>query len=635
MVAPAYQEQAEQSADDQQQYADGQQQYADGQQQYADGQQQFADGQQQYADDQQQYADGQQPPPDGGEFAQEMPLNEAGQPYAAEESVPFLVKLGWILFGISIPAMGLMGVYLKSAMDQIREFETPKKELATTKKALQEERDRASRLEAQRTEMLESTDKLKVSLKELETSSDELKGKLKTQEAAGANLAKQFEDTRKALGLAQSELRETKKTVESETLARARLQSVASATTKAMQAAELISQPARWADALRLLDSSIEAHADLDVARLMRGRLLARLGRANDALVDFDHVDASAKASGAAGHARALVAAGDVSRLVLGSKDRARQYYARAVEVAPGSPYAAVANCRSYVLAGRADSAVLLATDALKAAEAAGSDAAPIRAVLAELLAEQPGEEDRAIEVASHVLAEDSDNYDALTVRGRLFVKKKELAAAASDLGRACELDPTDPEKLVALGSILLDLRRPIPAQRAFAKALRISPASVKVKLGLARTSMLLGEHEDAIRSLTEALGEAADNPVALMLRGQARAALGYYRESIRDLEESVRIDGKSVETRVILARTYANARDSRFRDARKALDNARTAVDLSDGADAEALAALAGSYAAMGDHTRAVNEMRRAMQLDPANQSYATALEVYSRKTR
>jgi tetratricopeptide (TPR) repeat protein len=164
-------------------------------------------------------------------------------------------------------------------------------------------------------------------------------------------------------------------------------------------------------------------------------------------------------------------------------------------------------------------------------------------------------------------------------------------------------------------------------------KALRAKPNSIDVQTSLARAMLLVGKNEDAIRELASALESNPNHPEALRLRGEARTAMGEYRQGVHDLEEAIRVGGDTVEVRILLARTYATARDGRYRDPRKALDNARVAVDKSRNKNPEAIAALAGAYASAGDYTRAVVEMRKAVKLDPTNQTYATALQAYERR--
>jgi tetratricopeptide (TPR) repeat protein len=576
--------------------------------------------------------------PDGQPLDMMMQPGEEMYADGPDEPIPFLVKLGWILFGISIPAMGALGALYKHSLDQIevvRGEAAPKDEMAKLQITLNEERERANRIEKERVDLIAAADKLQVGIKAAQTKLEESQAKLRTLSQTAGQSESRLKETRAALAASQAELREIRDKVEEEMVARARLQAQATASVQAMRASELMLKPGMWADALKLLDAATAVDDQLDTAFLMRGVLLARLGKHEDALSDFDKVDALATERGAKGHPRALVAAGDICREKLGRRERALEYYRRATEAAPDSPYAVVASGRSLMLSGRNESARLLASESAAAAEKSGGDAIPIRELLMELLAAQPAFATAAMEEASRVLAADSTSVKALDTRGMMFMNTGKLEAAAADLCRAAELDPLNGERLLRLGRVQLALRRPTAAQLVLQKAAKILPGEIDVTNSLAESQIMLGEFESAVKALTEALDKQAENPVALRLRGEARCAMDQYRSGLHDLEESIRVGGESVKARILLSRTYATAKDSRYKDPRKALDNARVAVDMTEGKDPEALAALAGAFASAGDYTRAVVEMRKAVLLDPSNHSFVTELQTYERKAQ
>ncbi len=201
-----------------------------------------------------------------------------------------------------------------------------------------------------------------------------------------------------------------------------------------------------------MLDAAIRANDDLDAAWLLKGEILVRVGRPKRAIAAFNKVDQIARNSKAEGHARALVAAGDVCRMQLEDDSRAAAYYHRAAEAAPGSPYGRLGEIRELILADDEVTALGKIEEGIKAVEKDGADATPLRAVYAELLAGDEGRRTEAIEAASEVIAANPVLVPALDLRSRLLTRDERPEAAVRDLARASELDPSNGGRLVALG---------------------------------------------------------------------------------------------------------------------------------------------------------------------------------------
>ncbi len=210
------------------------------------------------------------------------------------------------------------------------------------------------------------------------------------------------------------------------------------------RASELLARPSRWGEAVGFLDAALGYDDKLAKAYFLRGTLLSKLGKSEDAIKDFEKVDELARSEGALGHARALVAAGDVCRRQLEDRSRAVRYYRRAVEVAPGSPYGRLGEIRVHMLSGEIRSALGSADSATREMEPQGVDVSRIRLALAQILAEL-GERKRAIEEVGTVLLDAPVYVEALILRGRLFAEDKQYEAAIRDLARAIELAPADP----------------------------------------------------------------------------------------------------------------------------------------------------------------------------------------------
>ena len=210
------------------------------------------------------------------------------------------------------------------------------------------------------------------------------------------------------------------------------------------------------------------------------------------------------------------------------------------------------------------------------------------------------------------------------------------MAWRVSRLTRAAALDPRDSARLVVLGRALLDLERYADAERVLGRAARALPDSKEAKLELGRALVRTGRNKEAVDLLAEVCSVDPRNVDAFRLRGEARVALGRYPAGLDDLEEALKLSkDKDARTRMLIARVCIEATDTRFRDTARAVDNARRAVELTKGRDAEALSVLAAAYAASNDYPRAVIEMRKAVQLRPGSKTYRQLLRIYEGRAR
>jgi tetratricopeptide (TPR) repeat protein len=548
----------------------------------------------------------------------------------------FVVILGWILFGLSFVGLCVMAYLFKVTYDRLASGELPPhavREMRRLKLDLNQATNDVKRLDAEkgkadaeRKAAVEEAEKLKADLAE------EKEVKEKTL-AAESRLEAEVKTMKKALGGGREELKELRARAETAGLDAARLGRRIASGAQAVRAAELLDRPALWGQALGFAEAATRMDDELASAHWVRGLLLARLRRPEDAIRAFDKVDELARAGGATGHARALVRAGDVCRKQLDDQRRAAEYYGRAAAAAPESPYGRAAAVRSAVIEGKVESASWKAKDAIKALKAGGADPTPVRLALAEILSRDARQRREAIAEATRAIAADPACVDALDLRGRLLLDEGRHHDAAADLTRAAELDPKGAERLILLGKAHLAVDRPEAAEPALRLAVKLLPRSAEAHAELGRALLFQGSFEEAVSELTGALAADDEHVEAYRLRGEARVALGRYRHGINDLEAALRIGRDDAGVRILLARTYATARDPKFRSPERAVQHARVAVELTDARNPAALAVRALAYASAGDYTRAAIDMQQALKLEPQNETYMRLLSIYNKR--
>jgi tetratricopeptide (TPR) repeat protein len=201
-----------------------------------------------------------------------------------------------------------------------------------------------------------------------------------------------------------------------------------------------------------------------------------------------------------------------------------------------------------------------------------------------------------ALEAYSGAIALRPDSMLAHLKRGRLYRERGELDAAARDLRRASELDPTATLPLELLGDTYLSLGRFDRAIERYQNFLAIDDRSAHVwyKLGLARYRA-----------------------------GQAAAA-------VAPLDRAIRLDAALAEAHLLLGLCLRDAGE--VARARAALETA-TRLSPALTAPREALAAL---YAADGDLSRAIDQLAALAALDESAADRHVALGLtYARARR
>jgi len=140
------------------------------------------------------------------------------------------------------------------------------------------------------------------------------------------------------------------------------------------------------------------------------------------------------------------------------------------------------------------------------------------------------------------------------------------------------------------------------------------------------------GEYDKAIADFNQALAINPSYSNCYHNRGLAWQEKGEYGKNIADQEKALVIDPKNYRAYSNLAAVYAACPDAKFRDGKKALENANKANQLTGGKDGLVLDILAAAYAESGDFDKAQEFAGKAIDLAPEKdkQEVQTHLELY-----
>ena len=144
------------------------------------------------------------------------------------------------------------------------------------------------------------------------------------------------------------------------------------------------------------------------------------------------------------------------------------------------------------------------------------------------------------------------------------------------------------------------------------------------------------GEHDKAVADYTRALAINPDYTDAYYGRGNARYGKGEYAKAVADFNQALAIDPNHADACSSLAWLYATCPDVRYRDGRKAFENASRAYQLSGGRDWGCIDAIAAAYAANGDFEKARRWQAKAVELasdEKSRQGCRSRLGLYERR--
>jgi tetratricopeptide (TPR) repeat protein len=156
-------------------------------------------------------------------------------------------------------------------------------------------------------------------------------------------------------------------------------------------------------------------------------------------------------------------------------------------------------------------------------------------------------------------------------------------------------------------------------ARHSLDSALQNDPSFFPARYVRARLFLRQRKYEEAIQDCNEALHQNSSFAEAALLRAAANAALGRYRESLKEIDHVISIRPRQDA----LARAYGdraflrlNCPDPSIRSERQAINDALIGSKLMQWQDEEIIDTLASAYAKTGDFESAVRYEERALKL-------------------
>jgi tetratricopeptide (TPR) repeat protein len=207
----------------------------------------------------------------------------------------------------------------------------------------------------------------------------------------------------------------------------------------------------------------------------------------------------------------------------------------------------------------------------------------------------------------------------ALTAPDAAGPTTAEWPAAIKDVERAAELDPQGPEPKLFLGKLLIRKGDREEARRALDEAFRLAKDDVSVKIEALRLKAEVGDFEENLQWLCEAIelvpkksSMASQRSQLLRLRGALYLRRNMAEKALADFDATIELTGDDLS--IHYSRGMALEALKRFDEAR---DSYSYLVKHMPGQVSPLLLRARVSFAA-GDHQQVIEDATRVLAIDP-----------------
>jgi tetratricopeptide (TPR) repeat protein len=218
---------------------------------------------------------------------------------------------------------------------------------------------------------------------------------------------------------------------------------------------------------------------------------------------------------------------------------------------------------------------------------------------------------------------------------GRAYVwrSRSDYAKAMDDCNEAIRLDPQFAPAYTGRAAVWSAKRDYSKMIADCTEAIRLDPKFAMAYAGRGYAWQAKRDYDKAISDYNEVIRLDPRSATTYYNRGTRWEAKAEYGRALSDYGEAIRVRPKYVAPWGARAWLEATCPDAKYRDGKKAVEDATKASQLSAGKELRILETLAAAYAEAGDFASAVTWQEQAMELAPEKlkPSVRFRLDLYS----
>jgi tetratricopeptide (TPR) repeat protein len=246
----------------------------------------------------------------------------------------------------------------------------------------------------------------------------------------------------------------------------------------------------------------------------------------------------------------------------------------------------------------------------------------------------EAGHEQEAILDFDDAIRTDPVCWRAIHNRGVLLAQSGQFAKAFDDFARTIELEPQYAKAYSNRAALFMVANNLKAAQQDYNRAIELDANLAVAHRGCGRVCQLLGNLDEAAGHYDAAVQLAPNDSYAAACRADLLTDVGRYSEALNEYNRAIEMDPKSSQANCGSAWLLATCPDNSLRNPALAIERARQAVELGGQKDALSFDSLAAAQASAGDFTAAMQSIRKAIELAPADErdTYQGRLALYQK---
>ncbi len=244
----------------------------------------------------------------------------------------------------------------------------------------------------------------------------------------------------------------------------------------------------------------------------------------------------------------------------------------------------------------------------------------------------EAGQDKDAILDFDDAIRADSTCWRAVHNRGVLLAQAGQFERAFDDFSRTIQFNPRYAKAYSNRAALFMVANNLHAALQDYNRAIELDANLAVAHRGCGRVCQLLGRMEDASGHYDAAVQLAPNDAYAAACRADLLTDIGRYSDALAEYNRALQIDSRSSQAHCGSAWLLATCPDSSVRNPELAVERAKKAIELSGHKDAVSFDSLAAAQASAGDFTAAMQSIRKAIELAPADErdSYKDRLVMY-----